>query len=272
MSENHSGQDYSRYEEMTTEEMEGIFRANAMLPEDDADHVDRMLYIMEVYAQRKKNEPHKTAEDSYADFQRRYLTPNDGSPDGEPLKTSAACGQKRKFTFKPALRPVAAMAVVAVLMFYGTLTAQTMGFDHLNAVAGWTKEFFYFEDATVPESSTPALNDLEAMRDQLPGWVPEGFVLQDESVTEGSTVTLLTALYQKGESTITVMIKNKRSNGVGMFIKDTTAVEVYESHGVAFYIMKNYDRTKAMWVTDDLVCGISGDVSRAEMIRMIDSI
>ena len=47
--------DLSKYDAMTTEELEEILRLDAEMPEGQESDTDKILYIMEVLTERKRN-------------------------------------------------------------------------------------------------------------------------------------------------------------------------------------------------------------------------
>ena len=54
--------------------------------------------------------------------------------------------------------------------------------------------------------------------------------------------------------------------------KDDNDPDVYEADGVTYYIMTNEDTYYAVWVIDNVECGIYGVSSYEELTRIIDSI
>ena len=50
--------DLSKYDAMTTEELEEILRLDAEAPEEQESDIEKILYIMEVLAERKRNNGH----------------------------------------------------------------------------------------------------------------------------------------------------------------------------------------------------------------------
>jgi hypothetical protein len=49
-------------------------------------------------------------------------------------------------------------------------------------------------------------------------------------------------------------------------------VTVYEKEEITHYIMTNLSQYTAAWLNGDLECSIFGDISKEDIIRMIDSI
>ena len=67
--------DLSKYDAMTTEELEEILRWDAQAPEEQESDTEMILYIMEVLAKRKRNNGHtgKTALEAYESFKQNYM-------------------------------------------------------------------------------------------------------------------------------------------------------------------------------------------------------
>ena len=68
MSENQNRRvgNLSKYDAMTTEELEEILRLDAEAPQEQESDIEMILYIMEVLAKRKRNNGHtgKTAQEA----------------------------------------------------------------------------------------------------------------------------------------------------------------------------------------------------------------
>ena len=67
--------DLSKYDAMTTEELEEILRLDAEAPEEQESDIEMILYIMEVLTERKRNNSHtgKTALEAYESFVENYM-------------------------------------------------------------------------------------------------------------------------------------------------------------------------------------------------------
>ena len=74
MSEN-LNRDFSKYEAMSTEELEEILRLDAEAPEGAQSDTELILYILEVLASRRntKNSTGNTAQEAWESFQQNYM-------------------------------------------------------------------------------------------------------------------------------------------------------------------------------------------------------
>ena len=85
--------DFSRYEAMTTEELEEILRLDAEAPEGAGSDTELILYILEVLASRKnaKNITGNTAQAAWESFQQNYM-PEEPQKSVEPKEADCRRG------------------------------------------------------------------------------------------------------------------------------------------------------------------------------------
>ena len=68
--------DYSIFDNMSTETLEDILRADSQLPNGENSDVDAILYIMEVIAKREREAPtgrFTNVQDAWVSFDENYL-------------------------------------------------------------------------------------------------------------------------------------------------------------------------------------------------------
>ena len=94
--------DLSKYDAMTTEELEEILRLDAQAPEEQESDTETILYVMEVLAARKRNNGHtgKTALEAYESFKQNYM------PEDDNNDTTSEFATKTKILFPRWLRSV----------------------------------------------------------------------------------------------------------------------------------------------------------------------
>ena len=140
MSESHNCRidDLAKYDAMTTEQLEEILRLDAEMPDGQESDTDKILYIMEVLAERKRNSSHagKTALEAYESFKQNYMPETDNNI--IPMQTKRRASRWVR-------RLTAAAAVLAILLV-GSVTASAFGFNVWKAVVQWTQETFHFGD------------------------------------------------------------------------------------------------------------------------------
>ena len=83
MSENQN-RGFSKYNTMSTEELEEILRLDAASAEEDSD-TELLLHIMGVLADRKTGITGKTAQESWESFQENYLDEESTEALGQPF-------------------------------------------------------------------------------------------------------------------------------------------------------------------------------------------
>ena len=132
--------DLSKYDAMTTEELEEILRLDAEAPEEQESDTDTILYIMEVLAARKRNNLHpgKTALEAYESFKENYMP--------ETNQSNKSCKRTRKSThrFPRWLRTLTATAAMVAILLLGAVSADAFGINFWKAIVQWTQETFQF--------------------------------------------------------------------------------------------------------------------------------
>ena len=83
--------DFSKFDSMTTEALQQILRLDAMKPEGEESDTEELLYIMEVLADRRRNDSTytgKTAQQAFEDFQKYYMpeVSDDDTANATPAK------------------------------------------------------------------------------------------------------------------------------------------------------------------------------------------
>lgn len=269
--------DYSKYDSMTTQELEEILRLDAEAPEERESDTELLLYVMGVLADRKKNNvTGKTAQESWESFRKNYLD--------EEYTEEMRVPKKHRAT-KPWRRLIAAAAVI-VLVVCIPLSAKAFGWDELwNVFAIWTKDTFSFVSSEDTQTSEPAADDnLEytSLRDLLernnrpsemvPAWIPEGFVLESVEKVASPCDEIYIAIYLNGENELLIRVRSYLQEAPEKAEINEDLLEIYEVSGVQYYIFSNMGQMRVVWITGSYQCNISGDLSMEEIKQMIDSI
>lgn len=270
--------DFSRYEAMETEELEEILRLDAEAPEERESDTELLLYIMEVLANRNKNNiTGKTAQESWESFQKNYL--------GEECTEDKQEPQKCRITLPWLRRAIAAAAVIALLICI-PVTARAFGWgDIWNIIARWAGETFSFvsvdnTDVTEPDmvynSEIASLRELLEGSNQdgsiVPTWIPEGFVLEKIERDATPTQVVYRALYTNGNKVLKIRVQHYLATDIYNFEIGADFSEVYTIFGTDYYIFDNNEQLQIVWVTDPYECMISGDISIEVAKEMINSI
>ena len=79
------------------------------------------------------------------------------------------------------------------------------------------------------------------------------------------------AYYLNGERMISIFY-NRYSDSFTSYEKNDYSVEEYFIGGIKHYIFDNLGKQVAVWSNSNIECAISGDVSKIEIEKMLDSI
>lgn len=276
--------DYTRFDQLSTEELEGLLRED--FESDEPSDTDAILYIMEVIARRNKETGTYTDADTeraWKSFNEHYrhrahIVQNDTASNTD---TSSKPASKKRIPIWLRVSGIAAM--LAVVIFCGTAT-NASGFNLFQIVAQWTSETFGFsqdvantQDTTTDEE--PQYNTLQEALDAydieekvVPTWIPEDYILDSVEVTESPQVAYFTASYKCDAGYILIKIKNIRENDSGSFEKDGSDPEIFKVNGIEHYIMSNLDDDTVVWMNGTNECSITATISRDELKKMIRSI
>ena len=274
MSEN-LNRDFSKYEAMSTEELEEILRLDAEAPEGAQSDTELVLYILEVLASRRNtnNITGNTAQEAWESFQQNYMPEEPQKPVG---------------TKKPVLwmRKLAAAAAVVALLIFIPISARALSLEEMwDIFARWAKETFSFVSGESMEVSEPVQEDprdftsLQEMlhennRDTsiVPTWIPEGFELAQIEKDSSPMREIYTVRYMNGDTIIRIQVTSYLSEDIRNHEIENDSVEIYTHNGIDYYIFENEGQLRVAWLVDSHECLISGDVSIDELKMMIDSI
>ena len=178
-------------------------------------------------------------------------------------------------------RPLARIAIIAAALCAFMVTAQASGFDIFGAIARWTSEQFAFVKADDKYDPSPGVKYdslQEALRESYieeklaPTKFPEGALLSDIMVRQEKENVAFSAKYALREEMFRVTIR--KTNEVPHFeveINDDD-IEVYLAGGLEHYLMADVKQRKVLWNNGPWECYIAGDLTREELLLMIDSI
>ena len=274
MSEN-LNRDFSKYEAMSTEELEEILRLDAAAPEGAQSDTELLFYVMEVLAKRKQNNhiTGNTAQKAWESFQQYYMP--------EESKKSVV----RK---KPALwvRRMTAVAAIAALLILVPLTssALTLG-EAWEIIAQWAKETFSFVsegNAQVSEPMDADQREFSSLQEILaahkrdasivPTWIPDGFVVDEIEKAPTPIQEVYSVRYKKDDKKLLIQVRTYLSSDIQNNEIESEPIDIYSRAGIDFYIFENLDQLRALWFIDSYECFISGDITIDELKLMIDSI
>lgn len=283
MSENQDRgiRDFSRYDTMATEELEEILRFDTDAPEGEDTDVDLILYVLEVLADRKRNNNQvsgKTALEAFESFKQDYLpeeihiepVPEVNAPKIRPLRW---------------LRGLTAAAAVLAFVLLGSITANALGVDIWKAVAVWAQETFRLEshinaksDLPVPERSNgyssleEAIYDVDRVYNIAPKWIPVGYELSDIIVDENPLQIKYVAVYSNGEASLKIVVQSYQDSHPEQIEQSDGTEETIEASGIIYHIFEDVGTLQAVWIKDSYECYISGEITMEQLEMMINSI
>ncbi len=278
---NRGVRDFSKYNTMSTEELEELLRLDSEAPDGQESDTELLLYVMEVLSDRKKtNNTGKTALEAWESFQQHYLPTEE-----ECLEHTSKAVPPAKPARSWLPRLIAAAAVVALLVCI-PVAASAFGWkDIWNAVAQWAKETFSFVSEDQPEDSEPATEDTLEFKslqqvlaetnnrsDIVPTTIPEKYQLEDITVRENPMQSIYMALYKSGETSMKISVRSYLDSDPEKIEVNEDLLEIYEVSDVEYYIFANNKQLRAVWIIDSYECYISGELSIEEIKMMIDSI
>ena len=285
--------DLSRYNHMSTEELEAILRADFELPEEEESDMEKILYITEVIARRRAGQPtgrYANGNEAWKSFVENYLPEEDQAafrPDesaGKRDETNTKRSSSR-FVKTVLLRVASVVLVIALVAAAGTVTASAFGFDFWAWFTAWTQEMFGFrnpntpylgENLEIPEQ----LSDLYAAMKEygfpdylLPTYLPERYEAGDVNCETYSGYVNLHCLLEKDDDSILFdYILHLTEQPTVDTQKDECDPDIYEAGGETYYILTNEDTYYAVWTVGSVECFIYGVPSYEELTDMIDSI
>ena len=268
--------DLSKYDVMTTEELEEILRLDAQAPEEQESDTEMILYVMEVLAARKRNNGHtgKTALEAYESFKQNYM------PEVDNIETTSEVSTKTRIAFPRWLRSLTATAAVLAILLVGSGTTQAFGINIWGAMVKWTQETFHFgewgESSTNDDFSYSSLQDMLAKHEittlLVPNWFPRGYELADIAVVQTPLQKTYSAIYRNGEQDLRITVRDYMDETPVYVEQSDGLVEEYEVAGVTYYLFSDIDVVKAVWINGSYECNIFGNVTIEELKQMIDSI
>lgn len=269
--------DFSKYDEMATEELEEILRLDAENIDDQESDTEKLLYVMEVLTKRRMNNGHtgNTAQEAYESFKQHYMP----EIDNEDLIPATENTSKR-IAFRWVRALVATAAIFAIVIF-GSVTAKAFGFDIWAAVVQWTQETFHFGDwnKSPNEGNNLSYTSLQEALEKgnitiplVPTWIPEGYELTDISVEHNPVKEKYRAVYTNEEQVLRITVQDYLKEKPVYVEQSEGLVEEYVVSGITYYLFENNENVHAVWIVESFECYIAGPVTIDNLKMMIDSI
>lgn len=293
----HPSRNFSRFDAMSTEELKEILYQDSLLPADEENDMDAILYIMEVVAKREALEDPEASpsvEESWKSFNEQYRSEDcDGTSlyedpeENTAPKLTAIPGptiehSKPRKRLRSVLRVACTAAALLIVLMAGSLVAYASGFDLWGAVAQWTKDTFGFTEVSTgitPESMYSADND---PRDTLlahgitaklvPTWMPDGYTYKEIEVMETPTRRVFYVWYTNNTEEIGMTIALLSDSAGRTYEKEEQDATIYTVNNIDHFIVQNMEETTVAWTVGIYECSIRGPISVEDAQNIIDSI
>ena len=279
MSELEKREDLSRFDSMSTEELQEILRKHTHGELETEPDTQDLFEIMEVLSKRRQQQNpqvFRSNEEALAEFRKHYL----------PKERKTVIQHKTSTLPSRLLRTIAAvLAVVLILTVGTTITAKAFNYDIWRKLASWTTEFFHFTDGPQISASNPDQSNnvelaslLEALAQHkipesiVPTWLPDGYKHTDITVMQSPKETSVHAFYEHNNLELIISIRQTIGVQTEQIEKNDNLLEVYIADGIEYYIFSNTETLHATWIVGEFECQIIGLITIDEMKAMIDSI
>lgn len=220
-------------------------------------------------------------------FRRRYASVIETADAGDAEETPSVPEKRRLHSIKPFARALPIAAVLILLL--GSVTAQAFGLDVFSAIARWTSEIFRLDGGSVPYAAVtirPLEVDEEATYESLeeavkafgidapivPKDIPERFELIAVTAACYKMGILIRANYESEDGYLQIRYREAEAQEFTTLEMENGIVDSYFAKGIQHRLVSDLGRQKATWQNGDFECRIAGDISKQEIIDMIDSI
>lgn len=277
--------DFSKYDNMTTEELEEILRTQFFLADENTD--DQLIeHILEVLTERDEDKINAGLQDPEPTWE-KFL---ENHPDVQVERRSADCEENdiellpidqsaRRMRF---LRRVGCIAAIFIcVLFAGTITAYAMGIDIPGAIAEWTSEVFSFINTSADKQDSKVVPpQLEGLYEEVskyvsdepfPRYLPDEYRLADTQFDYDEDIRAFSCFLSNGEQNIFIdYIIHFTENTTIEYEKNDDNPEIIIVDGRKYYIFSNIDQWIATWANGNVEGYISAQ-SRDVLVKIIES-
>ena len=292
---NNSGDSFaeSLYRKMSDDELQNTLRCE-MFSEGALDNTQFEMILAEM-ERRRINEPTRSPEDAWAEFESDYSGRESAYSDFAaasvpPEKAFHADKQCRKRCSK---RKAILLAAVICVLLTSLMTVQAAGIDVFGAIARWTTELFSFGkteersglvvDGKWPEideeqnlqfaSLQDALDFYGVTEIEVPQWMPSGFTQEKVTVEPNGVWLTFSAEYMSnnGDALIVVDYNSYNSIPTNYYEKLVESPQSFIINKTKYNIVNNSTNSTVAWTTPHFECFISVPMDDIEVLRRIIS-
>lgn len=279
MSELEKREDLSRFDSMSTEELQEILRKHTHGELETEPDTQDLFEIMEVLSNRRQQQnpqAFRSDEEALVEFRKHYM----------PKESKTVTQHKTSRLPSRLLRTIAAvLAVVLILTAGTTITAKAFNYDIWRKFASWTTEIFHFTDGPQTSASNPDQSNnvelaslLEALAQHkipesiVPTWLPDGYKHKDIIAMTSPKERSIYAIYDNNNVELIIRVRQVIDGKADQLEKNDDLLEIYVANDIEYYIFSNNTKLQATWVVEEVECFIIGSITVEEIKAMIDSI
>lgn len=289
--EKNGHQKFTKFDNVSTEALEAFLKADVDAADAEQADIDTIIYISQLLSERRKaaGAPDADIEAAREDFLEKYY-PMKEDPEAlydigygdmaaipaVPSAADRAASRKARIFW---LRHTARVAaIVLMLVFGGTVTANALGYDPWRAIGEWSEDVFWFTSGSgTTIELQQALDEYGISGDIIPQKLPNGYKYVGIDIFEDESCNQFIALYEKHienyVKSILIDIKYRLDDSkVLVCEKDAQDVVIYSTDGVEYYCITNLHNREIVWQNGNIECCISGQFTQEEAEKMIDSI
>lgn len=276
---NNSGDSFaeSLYRKMSDDELQNTLRCE-MFSEGALDNKQFEMILAEM-ERRRINEPTRSPEDAWAEFESDYSGRESAYSDFAaasvpPEKALHADKQRRKRCSK---RKAILLAAVICVLLTSLMTVQAAGIDVLGAIVRWTTELFSFgkteeRSGLVVDGKWPEIDEKQnlqftSLQDALdfygvteievPQWIPPEFTQEAIAVEQNGVWLTFFAEYTNNDEIFIIRYNSYISEPPTYYEKSGNLLETVEAGGNTYRILQNVDNYAVVWLTPHFECCIS---------------
>lgn len=176
----------------------------------------------------------------------------------------------------------AGVAVAAVLCL--VVTANAFGYNPIQAFFRWVNDTIqvYSNPSGVMEFPRDDLRQYHSLDEALAAcganeaaritWIPKDYSIVNIEVISNAKLLLVSTVFEAERGDLMIRIIDTEGTDMRGIAEGELDGYKYEKNGTEYYITSNYDFTKAGWNDEKYSYVISGQVSKSEMEKILDSI
>jgi len=189
---------------------------------------------------------------------------------------------------KRSIRRLIASAAIAAVLVCTTVVATQSNKNIYDIFARWTgKTFTVGKDAPVAFIKENALADgeekpFDSLQEAVdffgidapvaPNFIPDRFALEQITAKNKAGIVIISAYYSNGDDSLSITYRQAAGEDFTVVEQESNDVLLLDCGGINHYLFTVGEREKAYWLNGELECIITGNVSRDECKKIVESI